>query len=42
VVIPRLERDLHSVAAALEEEERDESTRRRSWLAAGSGRPRAS
>jgi V/A-type H+-transporting ATPase subunit D len=33
VVIPRLERDVHEVAAALEEDERDESVRRKSWLA---------
>jgi V/A-type H+-transporting ATPase subunit D len=34
VVIPRLERDVREVAAALEEEERDESVRRKRWLAA--------
>jgi V/A-type H+-transporting ATPase subunit D len=32
VVIPRLERDVRDVAAALEEDERDESLRRKSWL----------
>jgi H(+)-transporting ATP synthase subunit D len=32
-VIPRLEREAHEVAAALEEEDRDESIRRRRWLA---------
>jgi V/A-type H+-transporting ATPase subunit D len=38
VVIPRLERDIRDVSATLEEEERDESVRRRSWLAASRGR----
>ena len=33
VVIPRLARDVRDVAAALEEDERDESVRRKSWLA---------
>jgi vacuolar-type H+-ATPase subunit D/Vma8 len=33
VVIPRLEREVREVAAALEEEERDESVRRKAWLA---------
>jgi vacuolar-type H+-ATPase subunit D/Vma8 len=33
VVIPRLEREVREVAAALEEEERDESVRRKNWLA---------
>ena len=32
VVMPRLERDVRDVAAALEEDERDESVRRKSWL----------
>lgn len=35
VVIPRLEREVREVAAALEEEERDESVRRKNWLASG-------
>jgi vacuolar-type H+-ATPase subunit D/Vma8 len=34
VVISRLEREVREVAAALEEEERDESVRRKRWLAA--------
>jgi vacuolar-type H+-ATPase subunit D/Vma8 len=34
VVIPRLEREVREVAAALEEEERAESVRRKRWLAA--------
>ena len=38
VVIPRLERDVRDVAAALEEDERDESLRRKSWLAASQTR----
>ena len=33
VVIPRLEHEVRDVAAALEEEERDESVRRKAWLA---------
>jgi V/A-type H+-transporting ATPase subunit D len=33
VVIPRLEREARDMAAALDEEERDESLRRRRWLA---------
>lgn len=33
VVIPRLEREAREVAAALEEEDRDESWRRKRWLA---------
>jgi vacuolar-type H+-ATPase subunit D/Vma8 len=33
VVISRLEREVREVAAALEEEERDESVRRKAWLA---------
>ena len=33
VVIPRLEREAREVAGALEEEERDESLRRKRWLA---------
>ena len=32
VVIPRLEREVHHVAAALEEEERDDAVRRKRWL----------
>jgi V/A-type H+-transporting ATPase subunit D len=32
VVIPRLEREVRGVAAALEEEERDEAVRRKRWL----------
>jgi V/A-type H+-transporting ATPase subunit D len=32
VVIPRLEREVREVTAALEEEERDESARRKTWL----------
>jgi V/A-type H+/Na+-transporting ATPase subunit D len=32
VVIPRLERDVRELAAALEEEERDETVRRQRWL----------
>ena len=38
VVIPRLERDVREVAAALEEDERDESVRRKNWLAASQTR----
>jgi V/A-type H+-transporting ATPase subunit D len=38
VVIPRLERDVRDVAAALEEDERDESVRRKGWLAIRAGR----
>jgi vacuolar-type H+-ATPase subunit D/Vma8 len=34
MVIPRLEREVREVAATLEEEERDESVRRKRWLAA--------
>lgn len=34
VVIPRLERDVRDVAVALEEDERDESIRRKRWLEA--------
>ena len=34
VVIPRLERDVREVAVALEEDERDESVRRKRWLEA--------
>ena len=37
VVIPRLERDLRQVSATLEEEERDESVRRKTWLTASRG-----
>jgi V/A-type H+-transporting ATPase subunit D len=37
VVIPRLEREAREVAAALEEEERDESFRRKRWLSARGG-----
>ena len=46
VVIPRLEREVRGVAAALEEEERDEAVRRKRWLdrrtasASPDGRPR--
>jgi V/A-type H+-transporting ATPase subunit D len=34
VVIPKLERDIREVTAALEEEERDEAFRRKCWLGA--------
>ena len=41
VVIPRLEREARTIAAALEEEERDEFIRREEWLAARAGTERA-
>ena len=34
VVIPRLERDVRDVAVALEEDDRDESVRRKRWVEA--------
>ncbi|MFI5177990.1 MAG: V-type ATP synthase subunit D [Vicinamibacterales bacterium] len=37
LVLPELVRETHRVAAALEEEERDEAVRRKLWLAAAGG-----